>query len=148
VRARTFLARVRGGDRTVQAVVLEGFLNRLGFGIVTFALPLYALQLGLSLTEIGIVVAAKAFVQPAVKPLMGVLIDRVGARRGYLIAVSFRFASALVLPFASTMGALIAVRMLQGAASAAQDPAAITVIAKMSFSASPTPYRWMPTKTA
>jgi len=130
MRARVLLARLRSGDRTVQAVVLEGFLNRLGFGIVTFALPLYALQLGLSLTEIGIVVAAKAFVQPAVKPLMGMLIDRVGARRGYLIAVSFRFAGALVLPFASTMGALIAVRMLQGAASAAQDPAAITVIAK------------------
>jgi len=130
MRLRALRNGIRDGDRTVQAVMLEGFLNRLGFGIVTFALPLYALKLGLGLTEIGIVVAAKAFVQPAVKPLMGLLIDRLGARRGYLVAVSFRFASALVLPFASSMGALIAVRMLQGAASAAQDPAAITLIAK------------------
>lgn len=127
MRVRRALARA---DRTVQAVVLEGFLNRLGFGIVTFALPLYALSLGLSITEIGIVVAAKALVQPAVKPLTGLLIDRLDARRAYLVAVGLRFASALALPFSTSLEALVGVRLLQGAASAAQDPAAIAVIAR------------------
>ena len=42
--------------RLVQAVVAEGFVNRLGFGIVTFALPLYALELGMSITEIGLLI--------------------------------------------------------------------------------------------
>lgn len=116
------------GDRRVRAVVLESFLNRLGFGIVTFALPLYALELGLSLTEIGLVIAAKALVQPLVKPPMGWLIDRAGARQGYLLASSLRFTSALLLLVATTPFGLVLVRIVQGAASSATEPAAITIV--------------------
>ena len=39
---------LRHADPVVRAVVIEGFFNRLGFGMVTFALPLYALELGMS----------------------------------------------------------------------------------------------------
>lgn len=117
-------------DRAVQAVVLEAFLNRLGFGIVTFALPLYALQLGLSLTEIGLIVAAKALVQPLVKPPMGWVIDRFGARRGYQLATALRFASSLLLLVATTPLGLVLVRVVQGAASAATEPASVTVVAR------------------
>ncbi|CAN5169710.1 hypothetical protein BH18ACT4_BH18ACT4_10570 [soil metagenome] len=116
----------------VRAVVLEGFFTRLGFGIVTFALPLYALELGLSLTEIGLVAGAKALVEPAVKPLVGIAVDRWGARRSYLAAVVVRFLGALMLLTVSSLAGLLAVRFLQGAASAARDPASITVLAKQS----------------
>jgi len=115
---------------TAKAVVVEGFFNKLGFGIVTFAIPLYALSLGLNVAEIGILVAAKAAIQPLVKPLMGIAIDRFGARRGYLTAVSLRFVSTAVLLVADTLAGLLAVRFIQGAASAAQEPASITVLAK------------------
>ena len=114
----------------VRAVVLEGFFTRLGFGIVTFALPLYALQLGLSLTEIGLVAGAKAMTEPVVKPLVGLAVDRVGARRCYLAAVVIRFLAGLLLFFTTTLGGLLGVRLLQGAASAARDPASITVLAR------------------
>ncbi|MDQ4069773.1 MAG: MFS transporter, partial [Actinomycetota bacterium] len=114
----------------VRAVVAEGFFTRLGFGIVTFALPLYALQLGLSITEIGLLAGAKALTEPVVKPLVGVAVDRWGARRSYLGAVTVRFLATLVLLTATSLGALLAVRILQGAASAARDPASITVLAK------------------
>ena len=116
--------------RTARAVVVEGFLNKLGFGIVTFAIPLYALHLGLNVAEIGVVVAAKAAVQPLIKPLMGVVIDRFGSRRGYLAATSLRFLSSAVLLIVDTAAGLLAVRLIQGAASAAQEPASITVLAK------------------
>ena len=122
--------RAAQNDRLVKAVVVEGFFTRLGFGIVTFALPLYALRLGLSLTEIGLVAGAKALVEPAVKPLVGMAVDRWGARRSYLGAVTLRFLAGLVLLSASSLGGLLAVRLLQGAASAARDPASITVLAK------------------
>lgn len=112
-----------------RAVMLEGFLTRLGFGVVTFALPLYALSLGLSLGEIGLVAGAKALVQPAIKPLVGAAVDRYGARRGYLAAVLLRFAASAVLLWAQSTVWLLAVRLLQGAASAARDPVSITVIA-------------------
>lgn len=114
----------------VRAVVVEGFFTRLGFGIVTLYLPLYALELGMSLTEVGLLVGAKALIVPAVKPVMGIIVDRFGARRGYLAAVALRFLGAVLLLFAASPAALLGVRFVQGAASAARDPASVTVLAK------------------
>jgi signal transduction histidine kinase/MFS family permease len=121
-----------GVRSAVRAVVLEGFFTRLGFGIVTFALPLYALKLGLSLTEVGLVAGAKALTEPVVKPLVGAAVDRLGARRCYLAAVTIRFLAGFLLFTATSLGGLLAVRLLQGAASAARDPASITVLARQS----------------
>ncbi|WP_020386044.1 MFS transporter [Kribbella catacumbae] len=115
--------------RPVWAVTVEGFTTRLGFGMVTFALPLYALQLGMSLVEIGLLIGAKAFIEPAVKPLMGAAVDRWGARRGYLTAVTIRLAASILLLGASTPALLYGVRLIQGAASAARDPASMNVVA-------------------
>ena len=120
----------RRESRLVTAVVAEGFVNRLGFGIVTFALPLYALELGMGIAEIGLLIAAKALVQPVIKPVVGIAIDRWGARRGYLAAVVFRLFAAVALLLAVTPAALFAVRLLQGLASAASDPVSISVLAK------------------
>ncbi|WP_434091218.1 MFS transporter [Streptomyces flaveus] len=119
---------VRGGH-PVRAVVVEGFTTRLAFGMVTFAMPLYALRLGMSLTEIGVLVAMKAMVEPAVKPFMGRAVDRWGARRGYLTAVTIRLVASVLLFTATTPASLYAVRLVQGAASAARDPASINVVA-------------------
>lgn len=116
-------------NRPVRAVVVEGFLTRLGFGMVTFALPLYALELGMSLAEIGLLVAAKAMIEPAVKPFVGQAVDRWGARRGYLVAVLARLVASVLLFTATTPLALYGVRLAQGAASAATAPPAISVIA-------------------
>ncbi|MFN2557932.1 MAG: MFS transporter, partial [Nitriliruptorales bacterium] len=129
-RVRSVATALRRSDPALRAVLAEGFFTRLGFGIVTFALPLYAIELGMSLTEVGLIAGAKAIVQPAVKPLMGVVVDRFGARRGYLAAVVLRFLASLVLLVATTPVTLVAVRLLQGTASAARDPASITVLAR------------------
>ena len=113
----------------VRAVVVESFTTRLGFGMVTFGLPLYALELGFSLTQIGALIGAKALIEPAVKPWIGRLVDARGPRLGYLTAVIVRFLASLLLLVATTPLTLFGVRLLQGAASAARDPASIGVIA-------------------
>lgn len=113
----------------VRAVVLEAFTTRLGFGMVTFGLPLYALELGFSLTQIGALIGAKALIEPAVKPWIGRVVDARGPRLGYLAAVIVRFLASALLLVATTPLTLFGVRLLQGAASAARDPASIGVIA-------------------
>jgi len=47
------------GDRgALLAIVAEGFFSRLSFGLITFALPLYAREkFGLSLAEVGLLAA-------------------------------------------------------------------------------------------
>lgn len=117
------------GVPSVRAVVVEGFSTRLAFGVVIFAMPLYARRLGMSLTDIGVLVAMKPLVELAVKPFMGVVVDRWGARRGYLTAVTVRLIASVLLFAATTPAFLYGVRLVQGAASAARDPASISVVA-------------------
>lgn len=116
----------------VRAVVVEGFFTRLGFGMVTFALPLYGLSIGMNVAEVGLLAGARALVEPVVKPLAGRFVDRYGIRRGYLCAVSIRLMGSVLLFAAASPAALLGVRFLQGAASAARDPASISLIARQS----------------
>jgi hypothetical protein len=48
------------------ALVAEGFIMRLGFGIIIFALPLYAIEMGLSLAETGALLAVTGMGRSAV----------------------------------------------------------------------------------
>ena len=43
--------------RSMLALVFEGFLSRFGFGIISFALPLYAYSLGMSMAAIGLLIS-------------------------------------------------------------------------------------------
>ncbi len=62
-------------------IVAEGFLSRLSFGLISFALPLYAYHLGMKLSEIGILSSINLVVAMAFKPLMGAMADRFGLKR-------------------------------------------------------------------
>ena len=54
------------------AVLFEGFLSRLSFGIISFALPLFAYRkLGLSLSEAGLLFSLNLVAEQAFKPIMG-----------------------------------------------------------------------------
>ena len=105
------------------ALVSEGFLSRLSSGVVGFALPLYALQLGLGFAEISILVSLNIIVGMVLKPVAGGLVDRLGHRVSSVIALGMR--SALYLLFAAA-GAPLHLYILQstrGLTKAVRDPA-------------------------
>ncbi|MFD1213735.1 MFS transporter [Arthrobacter sp. GCM10027362] len=110
-------------------VVIEGFGSRLAFGIVSFALPLYAVSLGMSLASVGLLLSTNTAVSIALKPLIGPLVDRMGVRRAYVIAVALRTASMLLLVVSFQPWQLFAVRGLHGVSIALRDPAAAAVLA-------------------
>ena len=68
-------------DWALSALVAEGFLSRLSFGIIGFTVPLYAYRLGLGLAEIGLLASLNTVVALALKPIMGAVADRVGRKR-------------------------------------------------------------------
>jgi MFS family permease len=114
----------------LMTIVVEGFLGRLTFGMVTFALPLYARSLGLSLAEVGVLVSLRAVVELALKPPAGWLADRIGVRRVYLGGGLARvFAAAALLLPGGILG-LATVRALQGVSGAGRDVASLGVIAR------------------
>src|SRR5207244_5457707 len=81
------------------AIVGEGLLSRLSFGLISFTLPLYARHLGLSLAEVGVLAALNSAVAVGLKPLAGCAADRLGLKRSYLVPTRIRSLVSLLLGF-------------------------------------------------
>lgn len=122
--------RARSARLALATVLAEGFLGRLTFGMVSFAMPLYAHQLGLSLSMIGFLVSIRTLCVLPLKPVAGWLADHIGVRRVYMLGTLARTLSAVVLLFAGGFAGLMAVRLLQGASAAGRDVASLGVIAR------------------
>jgi MFS family permease len=121
---------VRTTDRALGALVAEGFLSRLAFGMVGVTLPLYASALGLSLTQLAALTTVSSVVALVLKPGMGRLADRYGLKRNLTIAIAVR--SVLCLAYAVTAAPwqLYGVRAGSGLADSMRDPAVDALIAE------------------
>lgn len=115
---------------TIAAVTAEGFLTRLGFGMISFALPLYAIALGMSVAEVGLLYALRSVTTIMVKPVMGWAADRFGRKQTLVIAVVLRCLTGFLFVFAALPWHLYAIRILSGIMTAARDPSASALIAE------------------
>ena len=125
---RNALINIRANP-TLAAVSAEGFLTRLGFGMVSLTLPLFALSLGMSLAEVGFLYALRSISVIAIKPVMGWAADRYGRKSTLIVAVVLRCFIGLLFVFATQAWHLYALRILQGAMTAARDPSAAALLA-------------------
>src|SRR3712207_6280782 len=136
------MLRARNPRAALATVIAEGFLGRLTFGMVSFALPLYALRLGLSLSEIGILISIRTLIALGLKPVAGWASDRVGVRAVYLAGTFARVLAAVALFFADTLLALTLVRFFQAASAAGRDVASLSAIARDADNRVGTIYSW------
>jgi MFS family permease len=112
------------------AIVAEGFLSRLSFGIISFALPLYAFrELGMGLAAVGVLVSLNLVVAIALKPAMGALADRIGLKRSFTASIGLRSAVSLLLVFAALPWQLFAIRTIHGVSISLRDPSVFVLIA-------------------
>jgi MFS family permease len=122
-------AAVSASTRALLALVAEGFASRLAFGLIGFALPLYARSLGLSLAAIGVLASLNSVVALVLKPAMGAVADRYGRKRTLGIAMAVRSILALLYGLATTPLALYGVRAGHGLADSMRDPSVTALIA-------------------
>jgi MFS family permease len=137
--------RARNPRVALATVVTEGLLGRLTFAMVSFALPLYALSLGLSLGQIGLLVSLRTIIVLPLKPVAGWLADRVGVRAVYVSGTLVRALAAAGLLVAGGFFGLLVVRLLQGASAAGRDVASLGVIARDAQNQVGTVYSWYST---
>jgi MFS family permease len=124
--------RITRADPALVAIVAEGFLSRLSFGLISFALPLYAYQrFGLSLTAIGILLSFNLVVAITLKPVMGSLADRIGMKPSLTGAIALRSAVSLLLAVAAAPWHLFAIRGVHGVSISLRDPAAGVLLAEV-----------------
>jgi len=121
---------VKKANPALLALVAEGFLMRLGYGIIAFALPLYARHLGLNLAETGALLALTGVVKVALKPLTGWVADRIGPERGLVTALGLRSLVSLLFVFASAPWQLYSIRTIHGLSTSVRDPALNALIAE------------------
>ena len=117
--------------RDVRAIGLIGFGHFLShfymFGLAPL-LPLFHRDLGVSYTELGIILTAYNVAIAALQTPMGVLVDRVGARR-VLIAGMFLTAGAFALAgFATSYWELVFLFLLSGAGNSVFHPADYVIL--------------------
>lgn len=115
---------------TLVAIASEGFLTRLGFSMVGFALPLFGLALGMSVAEVGLLYTLRTAMTILVKPVMGRVADRTGRKRTLVAAVALRCLVGLLFAFAARPWHLYALGLLHGAMTGAREPSASALIAE------------------
>jgi MFS family permease len=109
----------------------EGFLSRLSFGVISFALPIFAYKrLGLSLTQTGFLFSLNLIAEQLFKPLMGWVADRAGLKRTFTTAIALRSVVALSLVFAASPWHVYAIRFFHGFTESMRDPSVIALIAE------------------
>ncbi len=97
---------------------LTVFIDLLGFGLVIPILPTYAVQLGASAFEVGLVMAVYALMNFIFSPFWGTLSDRMGRRPVIAFTVFITALAFLLLANAHSLMLLFAARMLAGIGSA------------------------------
>ncbi len=117
-------------DVRITALVSEAFLSRLSFGLISFALPLYALKLGMSITDIGILTTLDTAVAILFKPLVGRGIDRFGYKRSLTLAIALRSIVALLLALAGAPWQLFSIRLVHGLSAALRTPSSSSLLAE------------------
>src|SRR5688572_25624321 len=97
--------------------------------MINFALPLYALSLGMSLSQVGMLVSVRLAVGLALSPVAGWAADYLGRKRLLVWGLAARSAVALLFVVAAAPWQLFATRAVHGASTALRDPSANSLIA-------------------
>jgi len=97
---------------------LTVFIDLLGFGLVIPILPTYAVEMGASSLQVGLVMAVYALMNFIFSPFWGSLSDRMGRRPVIAFTVFITALAFLLLANAHSLALLFAARMLAGIGSA------------------------------
>src|ERR1700726_1529757 len=96
-----------------------------------FLIPLYGLSLGMSASEIGLLVGGRSFVAVFLSIHVGVLMDRFGTRRVTLFFVWSAICLAPVFPLVPWFWALLLLQVVNGGALSFAWSGAQTLIAQL-----------------
>jgi len=124
-----------GVPREVIAISIARFCDAFGNSVLFVVLPLYFARFagsGVALPEqaaVGFLIALYAFVSAPLQPLVGWLSDRIGHRKGLILAgLALMAAATLGFGFATLFVHLVILRALQGLGVALTIPTSFAVI--------------------
>lgn len=117
--------------RDIKVLVAAAFMIAIGFGIVAPVLPQFAQSFDVSVSAAAVVVSAFAFTRLLFAPLSGVLVERMGERRTYIIGILIVAASSAACAFAQNYWQLLLYRGLGGIGSTMFTVAAMGLLIRL-----------------
>ncbi|MFB0561962.1 MAG: MFS transporter [Candidatus Lokiarchaeia archaeon] len=112
-------------------VCFSAFIDSMGYGIIVPFLPQYALSLGASDLDLGIIFASYSLVQLVTTIPFGLMSDRYGRRPFMVSGMLLLGVASLLYPLAQSVLAITACRAVQGLAASATWSSAIALVADM-----------------
>jgi hypothetical protein len=120
----------RRNSPAIAAIVAEGFLSRLAFGVANLTLPLYLHSIGMSIAAIAALSVVNSAVAVLLKPVMGRVADRRGLKLSLSTAIALRSAMSLMYAVVAVPWQLFGLRAGHGVADSLRDPAINALIAE------------------
>jgi len=102
------------GSIALGIIFVTVFLDLVGFGIILPLLPFYATSMGASPLDVGLIMASYSLMQLIFSPVWGSLSDRYGRRPLLILGLFGSAISYVVFGLASTIGVLLASRLIAG----------------------------------
>jgi len=119
----------------MKPVLFTLFMVSFSFGIIFPILPFYALSLGATPFELGMLTAVFALMSLVFSPIMGRLADKYGRKRLLMVGTIAFAAGYVVFAFADSLWMAFAARAFEGIAAAAMFPACLSLISDFSTEA-------------
>jgi DHA1 family multidrug resistance protein-like MFS transporter len=122
-------------QQTIQNLWKATFWTSFPFGVMSFLLPIYGVELGATALQIGGMFTAFSIVPALIRPFLGRALDRWGRKPFLLIGLGGYALAVLVFALADTVTLLTLGRVLQGLGSAFLWIAIFTMLADLSGAA-------------
>lgn len=119
------------GTRSLTALYVAAPFSMGYVDFYTFLMPLYALSLGFSAAEVGILVGARSIVAMFLAIHIGVLMDRFGTRKITLFFVGISMILAPLFPLVPWFWSLLVLQLITGAAVSFAWSGAQTLVAQL-----------------
>jgi MFS family permease len=113
---------------TLITLYIVAFVGFAGFSFMFPVIPLYATELGASVSQVGVIVATISYVTAFFLIPFGMLSDRFGRQKLLVGGLAVFTLAPLLYPLANNPGQLILVRAIHGLAAAAFLPTAIALV--------------------
>jgi DHA1 family tetracycline resistance protein-like MFS transporter len=101
-------------DKRLYIIFLISFTEVLGFSMVLPLIPYLGKELGLTLSQIGLIISVFSFCQLFASPITGKLSDHFGRKPLFILSQISTFVGFVFLGFATTIVLLIAARLIDG----------------------------------